>query len=77
MGDDALQRRITAAIKFKFLSHGTLASRDLDDNMWEILSNPKGGYTWIFEQGDLAGKGHWDKNFRQQRLAPAADSPES
>jgi len=27
------------------------------DNAWEILSNPKGGYTWIFEQGDLEAAG--------------------
>ena len=24
---------------------------DRDDNHWEILDNPKGGYTWRFEQG--------------------------
>jgi hypothetical protein len=39
----------------------------LDDNAWEILSNPKGGYTWIFEQGDLQGKGHFTKGFRHNR----------
>ncbi|HKA43559.1 MAG TPA: VOC family protein [Burkholderiales bacterium] len=49
--------------------HGTYSFLfwDADDNAWEILSNPKGGYTWIFEQGDLAGKGHFDKEFLQQR----------
>ncbi|MFN0304350.1 MAG: VOC family protein [Burkholderiales bacterium] len=57
------------------VQHGTYSFmfHDLDDNMWEILSNPQGGYTWIFEQGDLSGKGHWDKNFRQQTLPAAAD----
>ena len=45
--------------------HGTYSFLfwDLDDNAWEILSNPKGGYTWIFEQGNLEGKGHFDKQF--------------
>jgi catechol 2,3-dioxygenase-like lactoylglutathione lyase family enzyme len=49
--------------------HGTycFTFRDLDWNCWEILSNPRGGYTWIFEKGDLEGKGHWDKNFRNAR----------
>ncbi len=26
-----------------------------------------GGYTWIFEKGDLEGKGHMDEKFRQDR----------
>lgn len=49
--------------------HGTYSFMfwDLDDNAWEILSNPKGGYTWIFEQGDLEGKGHFESGFRQNR----------
>src|SRR6266702_2431202 len=49
--------------------HGTYSFLfwDADDNAWEILSNPKGGYTWIFEQGDLAGRGHFERGFRHQR----------
>ena len=49
--------------------HGTYSFMfwDLDDNAWEILSNPKGGYTWIFEQGDLEGKGHFETGFRHNR----------
>jgi catechol 2,3-dioxygenase-like lactoylglutathione lyase family enzyme len=49
--------------------HGTYSFHfvDRDGNDWEILSNPKGGYTWIFNQGDLAGKGHMDRNFRMKR----------
>ena len=48
--------------------HGTYSFHfwDRDGNAWEILSNPKGGYTWIFDQGDLDGKGHWDKSFRRR-----------
>ena len=47
------------------LQHGTYSFFfwDMDDNCWEILTNPEGGYSWLFEQGDLAGKGHLDKNF--------------
>lgn len=49
--------------------HGTYSFMfwDLDDNCWEILSNPKGGYTWIFDQGDQAGRGHMDREFRFKR----------
>lgn len=52
--------------------HGTYSFHfsDMDGNAWEILSNPKGGYTWLFEQGDLEGKGHWDRSIRD-RIATA------
>ncbi len=46
--------------------HGTYSFYfwDMDDNCWEILTNPKGGYSWLFELGgDLEGKGHMDRNF--------------
>jgi catechol 2,3-dioxygenase-like lactoylglutathione lyase family enzyme len=51
--------------------HGTYSFLfwDRDENAWEIMSNPKGGYTWIFEQGDLEGRGHWDKEFISRRPA--------
>lgn len=49
--------------------HGTYSFHfwDLDDNCWEILSNPPKGYTWIFDQGDLDGKGHFEKGFQHNR----------
>ena len=49
--------------------HGTYSFHfwDADGNSWEILSNPSGGYSWIFEHGDLGGKGHWDKAFRNAK----------
>ena len=33
--------------------HGTYAFYfvDLDENWWEILTNPQGGYSWMFSQG--------------------------
>ncbi len=33
--------------------HGTYSFYvlDLDDNYWEILTNPEGGYAWMFSQG--------------------------
>ena len=40
--------------------HGTYSFyfSDLDDNWWEILANPAGGYSWMFTQGrDLAAWG--------------------
>ena len=53
--------RITKPI----LQHGTYSFYfwDMDDNCWEILTNPKGGYSWLFEQGDQEGRGHLDKKF--------------
>jgi catechol 2,3-dioxygenase-like lactoylglutathione lyase family enzyme len=47
------------------LQHGTYSFYfwDADDNAWEILTNPKGGYSWLFELGDLEGKGHLDRAF--------------
>ena len=49
--------------------HGTYSFLfwDADDNAWEILSNPKDGYTWIFEQGNLEGRGHFERGFRHKR----------
>jgi catechol 2,3-dioxygenase-like lactoylglutathione lyase family enzyme len=49
------------------LQHGTYSFFfwDGDDNCWEILTNPEGGYSWLFEQGDQEGKGHLDRNFRR------------
>ena len=49
------------------LQHGTYSFYfwDADENCWEILSNPTGGYSWLFEMGDLAGKGHMDRNFKR------------
>ena len=49
------------------LQHGTYSFYfwDADDNCWEILTNPEGGYSWLFEQGDLQGKGHLDRNFKR------------
>ena len=49
------------------LQHGTYSFFfwDGDDNCWEILTNPEGGYSWLFEQGDQEGKGHLDRNFKR------------
>jgi catechol 2,3-dioxygenase-like lactoylglutathione lyase family enzyme len=50
--------------------HGTFSFYfwDIDGNCWEFLSNPEGGYTWIFEQGDQEGKGHMAKTFERPGL---------
>ncbi len=47
--------------------HGTYSFYfwDMDDNAWEILTNPKDGYSWLFELGDQKGKGHMDRNFER------------
>jgi catechol 2,3-dioxygenase-like lactoylglutathione lyase family enzyme len=49
------------------LQHGTYSFYfwDADGNCWEILTNPEGGYSWLFEKGDLEGKGHLDRNFQR------------
>jgi hypothetical protein len=46
--------------------HGTYSFYfcDLDDNWWEILANPRGGYSWMFSQGrdlEAFGAGQDDK----------------
>jgi len=45
--------------------HGTYSFYfwDVDDNCWEICSNPEGGYSWLFADGDKEGKGHMSKEF--------------
>ena len=47
------------------VQHGTYSFHfwDMDDNCWEILSNPKGGYGWLFERGDQEGKGHQGRDY--------------
>jgi catechol 2,3-dioxygenase-like lactoylglutathione lyase family enzyme len=47
------------------VQHGTYSFYfwDADDNSWEILANPPGGYTWMFERGDQEGMGHMSKKF--------------
>lgn len=42
--------------------------RDMDENFWEILSNPKGGYAWMFERGDQEGVGHLSRKFQRPDL---------
>jgi len=55
------------------LQHGTYSFYfwDADDNCWEILSNPSGGYSWLFERGDQTGRGHLDKNFERPNTTGA------
>lgn len=47
--------------------HGTYGFYfwDRDDNCWEILSNPEGGYSWGFERGDQSGRGHMSRDFKR------------
>ena len=53
------------------MQHGTYSFyfQDLDDNWWEILTNPKGGYSWLFDLGDLEGRGHQAKSFVRPGLS--------
>lgn len=52
------------------VQHGTYSFYfwDGDDNSWEILSNPQGGYSWMFERGDQEGKGSQDRTFARPTL---------
>ena len=54
---------ITKPIK----QHGTYSFYfwDKDGNAWEILSNPKGGYGWLFSEGDQDGSGHMAKDYER------------
>jgi predicted lactoylglutathione lyase len=64
--EQAEKWKITKVTK-PYLQHGTYSFFfwDGDDNCWEILTNPDGGYRWIFDQGDQKGKGHLDRNFKR------------
>lgn len=41
---------------------------DKDMNCWEILSNPPGGYSWMFERGDQEGMGHMKRGYDRPGL---------
>jgi predicted lactoylglutathione lyase len=58
------------------VQHGTYSFYfwDADDNAWEILSNPKGGYSWMFERGDQEGRGHMSKGFQRPTEVVHADA---
>jgi len=64
--EQAEKWRLTKISK-PLLQHGTYSFFfwDADDNCWEILTNPEGGYRWLFELGDQTGKGHHDRNFKR------------
>jgi catechol 2,3-dioxygenase-like lactoylglutathione lyase family enzyme len=65
--EQAEKWRLTKISK-PILQHGTYSFYfwDADGNAWEILTNPKtGGYSWLFEMGDLDGKGHMEKTFKR------------
>jgi catechol 2,3-dioxygenase-like lactoylglutathione lyase family enzyme len=49
------------------VQHGTYCFYfwDKDDNAWEILCNPKGGYSWGFAMGDQQGAGHMSRKFQR------------
>lgn len=57
------------------LQHGTYSFYfwDGDDNCWEILTNPKDGYAWLFDVGDQRGKGHHDRNFQRPGVRAHGD----
>lgn len=61
------------------IQHGTYCFYffDADDNCWEILSNPEGGYSWGFALGDQQGSGHMSRKFaRPASTLGTGDKPE-
>jgi catechol 2,3-dioxygenase-like lactoylglutathione lyase family enzyme len=50
---------------------------DADDNAWEILSNPNGGYSWAFSRGDQVGAGHMSKTFDRPQSTQKTIPPSS
>jgi catechol 2,3-dioxygenase-like lactoylglutathione lyase family enzyme len=52
------------------VQHGSYSFyfRDMDENFWEILSNPRGGYGWMFDRGDQEGMGHLKRSFERPQL---------
>jgi catechol-2,3-dioxygenase len=49
------------------VQHGTYSFYfwDADDNCWEILANPPGGYSWMWERGNQEGVGHMSRKFER------------
>ena len=60
------------------VQHGTYSFYfwDADDNSWEILANPPGGYTWMFERGDQEGMGHMSRKFDRPASTLRKDAKE-
>ena len=64
------------------IAHGTYSFYffDADNNAWEILANPPGGYDWMFKRGDQEGLGHQSKKFDRPistRRTPPDEEPKS
>jgi hypothetical protein len=60
------------------VQHGTYSFYfwDCDDNAWEILANPPGGYSWMFERGDQDGVGHMSRKFERPESTRRRTKPE-
>ena len=58
------------------VQHGTYCFYfyDADDNAWEILSNPTGGYSWGFQLGDQSGVGHMSRKFQRPQSTLSKDA---
>ena len=58
------------------LQHGTYSFYfwDADENVWEILTNPEGGYDWLYCIGDQTGRDITTvaSNARRERLSQLA-----
>jgi predicted lactoylglutathione lyase len=67
--DNAQKWGITDITKPR-IQHGSYSFYfyDLDGNCWEILSNPAGGYSWMFERGNQEGMGHMKRSFNRPDL---------
>lgn len=59
------------------VQHGTYCFYfwDTDDNAWEILCNPEGGYSWGFTLGDQKGKGHMSRDFKRPESTMSKPKP--
>ena len=53
------------------VQHGTYSFYfwDGDGNVWEILSNPHHGYSWMFERGDQEGRGNMRRDYARPVLS--------
>src|SRR5258705_9435638 len=59
------------------VQHGTYSFYfwDADDNSWEILANPPGGYKWMFEGGGQGGGGDMSRKIDRAALTPGKKIP--
>lgn len=54
-----------AAADVEFMGFEVIRPARISLWIWEILTNPPGGYGWMFERGDQEGLEHMSRKFER------------